>query len=88
MANRDAFVSKVETIHNECMTILSEWSGKTDPQGHCGICNGNCMKESLPLLDIDIVSLRGNALNLYVKKLDEIGIPGEETLPWIINLPA
>lgn len=84
----EAFIEKVEKVHNECMTILSEWSGKKDHKGHCGICNGNCMKESLPLIDLDVVQLRGNALSLYVKMLDEIGIPGEATLPWIVNLPA
>lgn len=84
----DAFIAKVEVIHYDCMTILAEWSSKTDPKGHCGVCNGTCMKESLPLLELDIKELRGNALQLYVKKLDEIGIPGEQTLPWIVNLPA
>jgi fatty aldehyde decarbonylase len=84
----EAVVRKLEKVHYECMTILSEWSGRTDHKGHCGICKGTCMKESLPQLDLDIVSLRGNALNLYVKMLDEIGIPTDETLPWIANLPA
>ncbi len=84
----DSFVKKVESVHYECMTILSEWSSDTDPKGHCGVCNGNCMKESLPLLDLDIKEMKGNALKLYVKKLDEIGIPGDLTLPWIVNLPA
>jgi len=84
----DAFVSKVEEIHYDCMSILSEWSSKNDPKGHCGVCNGTCMKESLPLIELDIKELRGNALQLYMKKLDEIGIPGEVTLPWIINLPV
>ena len=81
-------IAKVETIHYDCMTILAEWSSKTDPKGHCGVCNDTCMKESLPLVELDIKELRGNALQLYVKKLDEIGIPGELTLPWIVNLPA
>jgi len=88
--NRDptAFIAKVEAVHLDCMTILAAWSAKSDLHGHCGVCKGNCMKEALPLAHLDIVHLRGRSLNLYMKTLDKIGLPGEQTLRWIANLPA
>jgi fatty aldehyde decarbonylase len=46
------------------------------------------MKDSLHHVNISVGSLRGNALNLYVKTLDRIGLPGQKTLQWIINLPS
>jgi fatty aldehyde decarbonylase len=88
--NKDplAFFIKVEAIHLDCMTILAEWTALTDMRGHCGVCKGSCMKGSLHHVNISVASLRGNALNLYVKTLDRIGLPGKKTLQWIINLPA
>lgn len=88
--NKDplAFFLKVEQIHKDCMTILGEWTAKVDLKGHCGVCKGSCMKESLHFAGLDIATLRGNALNLYLNTLDRIGLPGQKTLQWIINLPA
>ena len=84
----EGFYKKVEQIHLDCMTILGEWTAKSDLKGHCGVCKGTCMKESLHYAGLDLAAVRGNALNLYVKTLDRIGLPGEKTLQWIINLPA
>jgi fatty aldehyde decarbonylase len=84
----DGFYRKMEAIHHDCMYILAEWTAKTDLKGHCGVCNGNCMKESLGDIDLDVTELRGNALNLYMTTLERIGLPVEKTLQWIINLPA
>ena len=88
--NKDplAFFKKVEAIHWDCMGILAEWTAKSDLKGHCGVCKGNCMKESLHYVDLDVTKMRGNAFNLYVKTLDRIGLPGQKTLQWIVNLPA
>ena len=88
--NKDplAFFNKVEAIHYDCMSILAEWTAASDLKGHCGVCKGTCMEESLHAADLDIKILRGNALNLYVNTLDRIGLPGNKTLEWIINLPA
>ena len=83
-----AFFKKVEAIHWDCMGILAEWTAKTDLKGHCGVCKGSCMKESLHHVNLDVTQMRGNALNLYIKTLDRIGLPGQKTLQWIINLPA
>lgn len=82
------FYKKVESIHWDCMSILAEWTAATDMKGHCGVCKGSCMKESLHYVNLDVSAMRGNALNLYVKTLDRIGLPGQKTLQWIINLPA
>jgi rubrerythrin len=88
--NKDpqAFTKKVETIHNECMGILGEWTAAVDIQGHCGVCHGECMKDSLHYANLDLKTIRGNALNLYLSTLDRIGLPGQKTLQWVINLPS
>lgn len=88
--NRDplAFFKKVEAIHWDCMSILAEWTAKTDLKGHCGVCKGNCMKASMHYVDLNVTQMRGNALQLYINTLDRIGLPGQKTLQWIINLPA
>ena len=88
--NKDplAFYLKVEKIHRDCMHILAEWTAKADMKGHCGVCKGSCMKESLHHVSLDVTKMRGNALSLYMKTLDRIGLPGQKTLQWIINLPA
>jgi len=86
--DQDAFINKFQEIHFNCMTILSEFSATTDLRGHCGVCNGACMKLSLHHIGLDIVTIRGNALTLYAQALDNIGIPGEKSIIWIARLPA
>jgi fatty aldehyde decarbonylase len=88
--NKDplAFFKKVEAIHWDCMSILAEWTAKTDLKGDCGVCKGRCMKETMHYVDLNVTQMRGNALRLYVKTLDRIGLPGQKTLQWIINLPS
>jgi hypothetical protein len=83
-----AFINKFEEIHFKCMTILAQFSATTDLRGHCGVCNGDCMKESLHHIGLDIVNLRGNAMALYAGALDNIGIPGEISTVWLAKLPA
>lgn len=84
----DAFINKFEEIHFNCMTILAEFTAVTDLRGHCGVCNGSCMKSSLHHIGLDIISMRGHALALYAESLDNIGIPGEKSIVWIARLPA
>lgn len=86
--NPAAFIAKFEEVHYNCMTILSEFTATTDLRGHCGVCNGECMKGSLHHLGLDVSTMRGNALALYAKALDNIGIPGEKSIIWIARLPA
>jgi fatty aldehyde decarbonylase len=83
-----AFEDKFEEIHFNCMNILAEFTATSDLRGHCGVCNGECMKNSLHHVGLDIVSLRGNAMALYAEALDNIGIPGEKSIIWIARLPA
>lgn len=83
-----SFTSKFQEIHFNCMTVLSEFSATTDLHGHCGVCNGECMKLSLHHIGLNIVTIRGNALALYAQALDNIGIPGEKSIVWIARLPA
>ncbi len=82
------FIDKFEKIHFDCMTILAQFSATTDLSGHCGVCNGDCMKNLLGHIGLDVVTMRGNALAIYAKALDNIGIPGEKSILWIANLPA
>ncbi|MGB5204388.1 long-chain fatty aldehyde decarbonylase [Eudoraea sp.] len=84
----EAFINKFEEIHFNCMTILAQFSATTDLRGHCGVCNGDCMKGSLHHVGLEIEKMRGNALSLYAKTLDNIGIPGEKSIVWIAQLPA
>lgn len=84
----EAFFKKFEEIHNNCMTILAEFTATTDLRGHCGVCNGDCMKGSMHHIGLGIVNLRGNAMALYAQSLDNIGIPGEKSIVWIAQLPA
>ena len=83
-----AFITKFKEIHFTCMTILAEFTATTDLRGHCGVCNGNCMKGALHHIGLDIVNMRGNAIALYAQSLDQIGIPGEKSIVWITRLPA
>ncbi|MGB5315426.1 MAG: long-chain fatty aldehyde decarbonylase [Robiginitalea sp.] len=84
----EGFINKFEEIHFDCMTILSEFSATTDLKGHCGVCNGECMKSSLHHVGLNVDRLRGNAMALYARALDTIGIPGEKSIVWIARLPA
>ncbi len=83
-----AFENKFEEIHFNCMSILAEFTATMDLRGHCGVCNGECMKGALHHVGLDIVSLRGNALALYAEAMDNIGISGEKSVVWIARLPA
>jgi len=86
--NPEAFIQKFEEIHFKCMTILAEFTAMTDLRGHCGVCNGSCMKGSLHHIGLDIIGMRGRAMALYASSLDNIGIPGEKSIVWIARLPA
>jgi fatty aldehyde decarbonylase len=86
--NPNEFIDKFEKIHNDCMTILAQFSATTDLRGHCGVCNGDCMKNALHHIGLNVIAMRGNALALYAKAMDNIGIPGEKSILWIANLPA
>jgi fatty aldehyde decarbonylase len=86
-ADPSAFEAKVESLHNEVMTILAEMMAAKDTVPNCGLCRGTCVKESLHLVGLDRATLRGLALNHYLKTLDRIGVPGEKSLAWVARLP-
>jgi fatty aldehyde decarbonylase len=87
-ANPDAFEAKVEGLHREVMTTLAEMIGEKDSVGPCGLCRGSCVKASLAQVGLDRASLRGRALNQYMRTLDRIGVRGERSLGWVAGLPA
>ena len=84
----DEFELKVEQVHEDIMTVLAEMVAREDPRGHCGLCRNECAKKSLPLVHLEIGTLRGRALNFYLQALDRLGLPGEKTLKWVANLPV
>lgn len=79
---------KVARVHEDVMSVLAEMVAREDIRGDCLLCGKTCIKPSLPEVKLDIVQLRGGALNLYLKSLDRVGLPGEETLQWIARLPV
>lgn len=89
VAQRDpaAFTSKVRGLHDEVMTILAEMVAARDPAGHCALCHGACVKGSLGTIGLSVATLRGKALNHYLRVLDQLGIPGDESVAWVANLP-
>jgi fatty aldehyde decarbonylase len=87
-ADREAFEAKVEALNAEVMTILAEMLVEKDTVAHCGLCNGSCVKRSLPSAGLDRAALRGGALNQYLRTLDRIGVRGERSLAWIARLPV
>jgi fatty aldehyde decarbonylase len=86
--DEEAFDAKVHRIHLDVMTTLAEMLAKEDPHGHCGVCQGNCIKHSLPGVGLTTAELRGAALQQYLKTLDMLGLPGEMTLAWVAKLPV
>jgi fatty aldehyde decarbonylase len=82
------FEEKVGCLHEEVMTILAEMVAKRDLSGHCGLCHGACIKDSLHHIGLTTPELRGRALNYYLKTLDRIGVRGELSLGWVANLPV
>jgi len=83
-----AFDAKVHQMHEEVMTALAEMIARDDPGGHCGLCQGSCVKQSLPDAGISLSDIRGASLQRYLKTLDEIGVPGEASLVWVAQLPV
>lgn len=79
---------KVAAVHEDVMSVLAEMVAREDIRGDCLLCGKTCIKPSLPEVNLDIVKLRGGALNLYLKSLDRVGLPGDETLQWITRLPV
>lgn len=84
----EAFFKKFEELHFNCMKILAEFSATTDLRGHCGVCNGDCMKNSMHHIGLNVTTMRGNSMALYARAMDNIGIPGEKSIVWIAQLPV
>ena len=60
----------------------------TDKNGHCEVCHGACVKQSLPKVGLTTGELRGASLQQYLTTLDMLGLPGELTLGWVMRLPV
>ena len=87
-ADRDGFEKKLENLHDEVMTTLAEMLSAKDSVGHCGLCRGDCVKGSLQEVGLDRATLRGLALNHYLRALDRIGVRGDRSLRWVARLPV
>jgi fatty aldehyde decarbonylase len=84
----NSFDAKVHQIHEEVMTTLAEMVAREDGAGHCGLCQGECVKPSLPGVRVNLSEVRGASLRRYLKTLDEIGVPGESSFAWVAQLPV
>jgi fatty aldehyde decarbonylase len=87
-ADPAAFDARVHRMHRQIMTALAEMVAREDPGGHCGLCQGSCVKQSLPRVGLGLSDLRGASLRRYLQTLDEIGVPGESSLAWLAQLPV
>jgi fatty aldehyde decarbonylase len=82
------FDDKVHELHIEVMTILAQMFAREDADGHCELCHGSCVKQSLPVVGLSSSELRGASLQHYLRTLDKLGLPGEMTLVWAAQLPV
>ena len=82
------FDDKVHRLHLEVMTTLAEMLTKECKHGQCEVCHDNCVKPSLPEVNLTPAELRGASLQQYLKTLDMLGLPGEVTLAWVSQLPV
>ena len=82
------FDARVYRLHLEVMTTLAEMMAKDDKNGHCEVCHGNCVKRSLGTVGLSTGELRGASLQQYLQTLDNLGLPGEITLGWVMQLPV
>ena len=83
-----AFDARVHRMHEQIMTPLAEMVAREDPAGHCGLCHGSCVKQSLPRVGLGLSEIRGASLRRYLQTLDEIGVPGESSLARLAQLPV
>src|SRR5437764_8085974 len=82
------FDDKMHRLHLEVMTILAQMLAKECKDGHCEVCQSSCVKPSLFEVKLSAAELRGVSLQQYLKTLDALGIPGDETLAWVAQLPV
>lgn len=88
MRDPEGFADFAETIHDEVMVTIAEMlAGEEGADEHCGLCAGNCVKQSLPLVGLDRNRMRGRAMRHYLEALDTLGIPGDRSLAWVARLP-
>ena len=83
-----AFTAKVKAIHDDVMVVLAEMVGRRDSIAHCGLCTSSCVKDALHHVNLDITAMRGKAINSYLRALDRLGLPGDETIQWTARLPV
>jgi fatty aldehyde decarbonylase len=86
--DRQKFDDKVYGLHLEVMTTLAEMMARECISGHCEVCHESCAKPSLPSVGLTTAELRGASLRQYLKTLDMLGLPGETTLGWVVQLPV
>src|SRR5215469_442297 len=82
------FDEKLYALHLEVITTLAEMMATNDKNGHCEVCHGDCVKQSLPTVGLTSGELRGASLQQYLTTLDMLGLPGEVTLEWVMQLPV
>jgi len=86
--DEQGFDEKVYLLHLDVMTTLTEMVAKECKHGQCDLCHSACVKPSLSAVGLTTAELRGASLQQYLKTLDMLGLPGEETLQWVAQLPV
>jgi fatty aldehyde decarbonylase len=84
--NPHRFDAELERLYSEVMPLLSNMVAKRDQGGHCGLCASTCMKQALSTIGLNVASLRGMVLERVLNRIDAIGVPGETSLQWTLNL--
>jgi fatty aldehyde decarbonylase len=87
-SNPEGFDDKVYRLHLDVMTTLTEMVAKECRHGQCDLCHSCCVKPSLSEVGLSTAELRGASLEQYLKTLDLLGLPGEMTLEWVMQLPV
>ena len=82
------FDDKMHELHVDVMGTLAQMFAREDGDGHCELCHGTCVKQSLPMVGLTSSELRGASLQHYLRTLDLLGLPGEMTLVWATQLPV
>lgn len=86
-ADPPGFEHKLTKLNDEVMYFLAHMVGERDNTGPCGLCQGNCLKDSIPTIGLERTELRGRAIQQYLRMLDDIGVRGELSLACVARLP-
>ena len=79
---------RVEFANERVARVLAEWTGPDKCGTSCGVCNTECAKLDLHLLEMDMPSIQARFIDEYGKSLREIGLPAADITRWLARLPV